>query len=647
MKLKSLLLLALAALLALAVPRTARAQDVSFDFFYDALSPYGEWVEVGGYGLCWRPNDVDEDWAPYSDGYWSYTDAGWTWVSYEDYGGIVYHYGRWSKVEDEGWVWVPDYEWGPAWVSWRRSDDYVGWAPLPVEARWQQDRGFSTWVDSSYDIAPTYYNFCHNRDFGAPVLRPLIVRRSENIVIINNSVNITNVTYNQHAGVIFNGGPDYVYMNRFAQRPIPALKLVRNTNVTVVNNTIVNNNVRVTNFNAVQRGNQLTVLAPRVSRPQQAQLATFVKPGVTKVIPQQKVTKGWGSIPTEQRNAIRAQRLQEMKGLTPETAPAKPVKTADLQVVPVKANPNAKIPQPPRRGPNAGPVTQPGNEQPDVQPITKVPPTQRPGVVTPDARENIVGKPSKPGRPGRATPAPVDPAQTADNPPTGVPNTPPAISPDRVKPGRPGVVKPFMPNGDNNPTDGTAQNPRPSVVPPNNAAAIEKRNAAVAEAAARKQAAQDAIRQRAADQSRQQDMTRQNNAEAAAAKQQQLQQQAAARKQAVDQQQDQREALRAKQMQAQQNQQEALRARTEQAAENRQKVLQAQQDAARQRPQAPEVQRPQVQSRPQIQPQQRDLQPQQRPQVQPRPQNVPQGQRQVPGRPGKPVNPDDAANQKN
>ena len=49
--------------------------------------------------------------------------------------GIVYHYGRWTKVEDEGWCWIPDYEWGPAWVSWRESDDYVGWAPLPPESR--------------------------------------------------------------------------------------------------------------------------------------------------------------------------------------------------------------------------------------------------------------------------------------------------------------------------------------------------------------------------------------------------------------------------------------------------------------------------------------------------------------------------------
>src|SRR4051794_5397478 len=90
--------------LALFVPRLARAdEEVSFDYFYDNLKPYGEWVDVADYGLCWHPSDVSEDWAPYTDGYWAYTDAGWTWVSYEDFGGIVYHYGRWVRVNDEGW----------------------------------------------------------------------------------------------------------------------------------------------------------------------------------------------------------------------------------------------------------------------------------------------------------------------------------------------------------------------------------------------------------------------------------------------------------------------------------------------------------------------------------------------------------------
>ena len=75
----------------------------------------------------------DANWRPYMDGYWAYTDVGYTWISYEDFGWATYHYGRWAKLADYGWVWFPgtDLEWGPAWVSWRYGTGVVGWAPLP------------------------------------------------------------------------------------------------------------------------------------------------------------------------------------------------------------------------------------------------------------------------------------------------------------------------------------------------------------------------------------------------------------------------------------------------------------------------------------------------------------------------------------
>jgi hypothetical protein len=609
MKFKSLLLLALAALLTLAAPRPARALEVSFDFFYDSLSPHGEWIEVGDYGYCWRPSNVDEDWAPYSDGYWTYTDAGWTWVSYEDFGGIVYHYGRWVKLEDEGWCWVPDYEWGPAWVSWRKSDDYVGWAPLPAEAHWQRERGISVWADTSYDIGPASYSFCRYSDFGAPVLRPVLIPRRENIVIINNTVNITNISYNTNARCVFNGGLDYGYVNRFARRPIPALKLVRNTNVTVVNNHIVNNNVRVTNFNSVQRGNQLTVLAPTVVRPEPAQMSALLKPKVTKIVAQQKVSRGWGNVPTDQRAAVRAKYQQEVEGKTPETAPARPVKTADLKVVPVKADPKAKLPTV-NRNLEAPLAPGAGDEKKMPEAITKVPggrgrPPGAPAVdddkKAPDAVTKVPVTPTVPGamppggfdpsktarekgrKPGKiATPPPAATAETNDNPPVGKPQpeTSAPVARERVQPARPGIVKPFNPQAND---DAPAGNVRMAATPPPNNSAVEKRNAA-AEAAKERAAAQAAARQRAMDQKEQQEsVARRNNAQEAATasrqrmiQQQQLQEnqqnqqeQVAARKRATD----------AQQMQ-QNQQQQALRERAAQAAETRQRSLQLQQSQA-------------------------------------------------------------------
>src|ERR1043166_2251478 len=98
--------------------RQAAAADVSVDFFYNNLSG-GNWIEVGDYGYGWQPAvaQSDPNWRPYSDGYWAYTDVGWTWVSYEDFGWATYHYGRWAMISDLGWIWVPgrdaDLEWGP------------------------------------------------------------------------------------------------------------------------------------------------------------------------------------------------------------------------------------------------------------------------------------------------------------------------------------------------------------------------------------------------------------------------------------------------------------------------------------------------------------------------------------------------------
>ena len=60
-------------------------------FFREALSPFGEWMDVQGYGRCWKPTGVGPHWAPYTVGEWAYSDYGWTWVSAENFGDIVYH----------------------------------------------------------------------------------------------------------------------------------------------------------------------------------------------------------------------------------------------------------------------------------------------------------------------------------------------------------------------------------------------------------------------------------------------------------------------------------------------------------------------------------------------------------------------------
>ena len=95
------------------------------DVFYDQLDPYGTWYDDPTYGYVFTPSQ--QSYVPYSNGHWKYTDAGLLWVSNDPYGWATDHYGRW--VYQNRWVWVPDTTWGPAWVTWRQSDGWVGWAP--------------------------------------------------------------------------------------------------------------------------------------------------------------------------------------------------------------------------------------------------------------------------------------------------------------------------------------------------------------------------------------------------------------------------------------------------------------------------------------------------------------------------------------
>jgi hypothetical protein len=82
--------------------------------FYGPLDPYGRWVVVADYGRCWVPNGVGPDWRPYCNGHWQRTDAGWYWVSDEQWGWATYHYGRWALDMNYGWVWVPQTLWAPS-----------------------------------------------------------------------------------------------------------------------------------------------------------------------------------------------------------------------------------------------------------------------------------------------------------------------------------------------------------------------------------------------------------------------------------------------------------------------------------------------------------------------------------------------------
>src|SRR5690606_14132656 len=103
---------------------------ITYQTFYDELSPYGNWIEYPGYEHVWSPN-VEGDFRPYlTNGNWEYTTDGWAWASNYDWGWAPFHYGRWLYEPSYGWLWVPGYEWSPAWVTWGEVDGFYAWAPL-------------------------------------------------------------------------------------------------------------------------------------------------------------------------------------------------------------------------------------------------------------------------------------------------------------------------------------------------------------------------------------------------------------------------------------------------------------------------------------------------------------------------------------
>ena len=280
------LALTLVGLLLPLAPRAEAETEVSLNFFYDNLSPYGAWIDVADYGYCFQPSVAvsNSDWRPYADGYWAYTDAGWTWVSYEDFGWATYHYGRWADLDSYGWVWVPGYEWGPAWVSWRTGGDYVGWAPLPPQPGGvvYEGRAITGAIDVSFDIGPLYYNFVDIRYIGEPVLRGRIIEPRRNVTIINQTVNVTNITYNN--SVVFNNGPDVNRINQYSTRPIQRLTLKRET-------TVSGDVGHRGNLNRVN-GNALVVAAPNVQKSKEKLAPKQVKAKVEKP----KVERGWKGV---------------------------------------------------------------------------------------------------------------------------------------------------------------------------------------------------------------------------------------------------------------------------------------------------------------------------------------------------------------
>jgi hypothetical protein len=160
--------------------------QISFQTFYDELSPYGQWFNDPEYGYVWAPN-VGNDFRPYySNGYWQMTEYGNMWMSNYAWGWAPFHYGRWMLSNYGGWVWIPGNEWGPAWVTWRQGGGYYGWAPMGPGISINISFGNSYMAPNPWWTFIPYRNI-YNRNFHRYYAPRQTVNIINNTTIINNT----------------------------------------------------------------------------------------------------------------------------------------------------------------------------------------------------------------------------------------------------------------------------------------------------------------------------------------------------------------------------------------------------------------------------------------------------------------------------
>jgi hypothetical protein len=187
--------------------------EVTYQDFYDELSPYGRWIDYPGYGYVWCP-DTGPDFRPYSsNGHWVWSDEyEWIWVSDYDWGWAPFHYGRWFDDPVYGWLWVPGYEWSPAWVAWRSGGDYYGWAPLMP--------GINISINFSiggYAPPVDYWCFAPCRYITSPGIYGYCLPRRQNVTIINHTTIINNYNYSRN---VFVTGPRRGDVERYTHERI-------------------------------------------------------------------------------------------------------------------------------------------------------------------------------------------------------------------------------------------------------------------------------------------------------------------------------------------------------------------------------------------------------------------------------------------
>lgn len=400
------------------------------------LDPYGSWVTVAGYGQCWRPADRPDGWEPYTVGHWEYCDAGWTWVAESDeaqWGDICYHYGRWYRDPSQGWVWIPGTTWAPAWVAWREGNGYCGWAPLPPQAGFGPDVSVAA-VDQY--VPAQQFVYCSEQYVNSPRVDEHFVRNDT--TIINQTTNITNITVVND--VVVNRGIAVNNVQRATGRPVEKVELARASSAEQARALAASGKPVVFAPLAVQQaakeGPEKVRSAPAAA-PQQAYVPpkpeaenrAAANPPAPAPAPERSAVN---NPPVEERSA--GEKAREDHQPT-DAAKAKPEAPAPVQT---------EKPQPP-----AAPPAEKHREQPKQAPEPPLPPAG-PSAPEPPRPGPAPAPPTAP-KPPPKPPAPAPAPPTAPKPPPKAPTPAPAPPIAPKPPAKPPTPPPAPPSTPQNP----------------------------------------------------------------------------------------------------------------------------------------------------------------------------------------------------
>ncbi|MCL4178495.1 MAG: hypothetical protein KJ072_12235 [Verrucomicrobia bacterium] len=380
--------------------------QVTHNYFYNTLSPYGTWVELPEYGWCWRPTVavIDTSWRPYvHGGRWVYTDYGWYWNSYYSWGWAPFHYGRWHLRGNLGWVWVPDTHWGPAWVTWRHCDGYYGWAPLPPGVVYTSGIGMTYYgssvsVSFGFGFSSYYYSFVPVRHFYAHRPWNHCVPHGHVGPIYNNSTVINNYVQGDGNNTVINVGPGTGAVAAATRTEVRKVKV----------REMESGEARLVRAESLSRdGTTLNVYRPRL--PEQA------------ATPPAEITRRQQELQTRSRTVAGSEAAQAAVVKARDTRPLSPSLATTSRTA---ASPSVA----PRI---AGDGTTGTRAQPSREPAARPSGNMTAPATAPGARSNPATR-SEPRRESRAVEPARVPTRTESRPTTTVPSQPasnPAVSP--------------------------------------------------------------------------------------------------------------------------------------------------------------------------------------------------------------------------